>query len=226
MTSYISTATNRNPLTWAFMTFPQSDLVTKDDLLATMQPLGPYVFYCFVIETHKDGQPHLHALVKFETPVSKSKILKHLKVAYPTKYKRIQVGRIVKNSSPYCAYQYLLKEDGNPLLYGPPPKKKSPFTGMINKFALDQGFPSVEAMLVHHTSYRKSIDSINTQLLLCIHNIDSYSSLYPFTLPYPECDIYSQFVNFDYDISRTKFDIRQTTLQKFINKYSSSQFTL
>lgn len=105
--------TNRNPMKQFFFTFPKSniDKVQFRDLLLRFDPS----YYKVVEEKHKDGTPHLHAVIKFKNKFSKSFVLKYFKEKLPDDYKRIDVApvRSIKN-----ALNYLSKEDPNPLESG------------------------------------------------------------------------------------------------------------
>lgn len=182
MASYISKSVNRNPLQWCFLTFPQCGSVTKSDFRDRMDSLGPYDFECFVQETHDDGNFHLHALVKFTNKITKSKILSHIKKTYPNDYKRIDVGRIAKHSTPWHAYQYLLKEDSNPLQYGTAPERNDPNRTRFTKLARDLGFESIEALSRYVEERRKRVNELDSKILQCFANIEAYKCHYPLKL--------------------------------------------
>ncbi|KPA15700.1 hypothetical protein MHK_004093, partial [Candidatus Magnetomorum sp. HK-1] len=105
--------TNRNPVKQLFITFPHSvcdKCKFRDDLLR-FEP----DYYKVCEEKHKDGTPHLHAVVRFKNKYSKAFVLRHFKEIYPDDYKRIDVKpvRSIKKS-----IQYLSKEDPFPLESG------------------------------------------------------------------------------------------------------------
>lgn len=105
--------TNRNPVKQLFLTFPHSTCDKqqfRDDLLR-FEP----DYYKVCEEKHKDGTPHLHAIVRFKSKYSKAFVLRHFKELYPNDYKRIDIKpvRSIKN-----AIQYLSKEDPAPLESG------------------------------------------------------------------------------------------------------------
>lgn len=104
---------NRNPVKQLFITFPKSN-VTKNKFRDDLLRFEPS-YYKVVQETHEDGSPHLHAIVKFKNKYSKSFVLKHFKEKYPDDYKRIDIKpvRSIKN-----AINYLSKEDPEPLESG------------------------------------------------------------------------------------------------------------
>ena len=104
---------NRNPVKQLFITFPKSniDKVTFRDLLLRFEP----DYYKIVEEKHKDGTPHLHAVIRFKAKYSKKYVLDYFKEHLPNDYKRIDIDavRSIKN-----ALNYLSKEDPNPLVSG------------------------------------------------------------------------------------------------------------
>ena len=101
--------TNRNPIKQVFITYPQSLGVSKHDFRDKLLRFEPD-FYHIVQETHEDGNPHLHAVLRFKNKYSKPFILKYFKEQYPESYKRIDVQtvRSIKH-----ALTYLSKEDTN-----------------------------------------------------------------------------------------------------------------
>lgn len=175
MSDYISTSANRNPMNWCFLTFPQSQQVSKEAFLESMTPLGPFTFSCVARETHEDGSPHLHALVRFVNALSKSKVLKYFKETYPDDYKRIDVGRIKRQSTPYHAYVYLTKEDPEPLISGDPPVHSDPFRARLNRIARDLGHSDLEALQLYVEQRRERINKLDRDLLQCIANIEEHS---------------------------------------------------
>ena len=102
--------TNRNPVKQIFITFPKSniDKSTFRDMLLRFEPS----YYKVCEEKHKDGTPHLHAVLVFKNKYSKAFILKYFKEKLPEDFKRIDIQpvRSIKNS-----LQYLSKEDPEPL---------------------------------------------------------------------------------------------------------------
>lgn len=104
---------NRNPVKQLFITFPKStvDKNTFRDALLRFEPS----YYKICEEKHKDGTPHLHAVIKFKNRYSKAYVLKFFKQLYPNDYKRIDVEpvRSIKK-----AIEYLSKEDPTPLESG------------------------------------------------------------------------------------------------------------
>lgn len=103
-------STNRNPVKQVFITFPKSniDKSTFRDMLLRFEPS----YYKVCEEKHKDGTPHLHAVIVFKNKYSKTFILKVFKENLPEDFKRIDIQpvRSIKNS-----LQYLSKEDTQPL---------------------------------------------------------------------------------------------------------------
>ena len=101
---------NRNPVKQMFITFPKSniDKPTFRDLLLRFDP----EYYKIVEELHKDGTPHLHAVIKYKNKYSKAFILNYFKHKLPDDYKRIDIQPV---RSITHALQYLSKEDQAPL---------------------------------------------------------------------------------------------------------------
>lgn len=222
MASYISKSVNRNPLQWCFLTFPQCGDVTKVDFRDRMDPLGPYEFECYVQETHEDGNFHLHALVKFTNKITKSKILNHIKKTYPNDYKRIDVGRIIRGSTPWNAHQYLLKEDPDPLTYGTAPERNDANRARFTKLARDLGFESVEALSEHVRQRRTTINEIDGKILQCIANIEAYKCHYPLELTWQHKDLLKKFSrNHTIEFSGIDLDDENDKLQvtSLINNY-------
>jgi len=104
---------NRNPVKQVFITFPKStvDKITFRDIFLKFTP----VYYKVVEEKHKDGTPHLHAVIKFKDKFSCSHILKHCKAHFPDDWKRIDIKPV---RSIRHALDYLSKEDTSPCTSG------------------------------------------------------------------------------------------------------------
>ena len=139
---YISTSTNRNPFPgWVFFTFPRSGSVSKGEIAAEFSALGSTQFI-IALEHHADGEPHIHACAKLPPrKYTKSKVLKHFQEKYPDASKRIDVGRIVRNSTPHHAWTYCLKEStgsNQPIVVGEPPHDAE--VDRLNAFARNLGF--------------------------------------------------------------------------------------
>lgn len=138
MNIYKSSKVNRNPVKSLFITFSQSKLVTKEEFFEVLVARYPMQYAKLCRETHKDGNPHIHAMLYFkDCKYSKGHMVKYLKEKYPNDYKRIDVGatRSVKN-----AIEYQSKEDKDPLVYGTPPMPRNPQLNWINKFARELGY--------------------------------------------------------------------------------------
>lgn len=142
--------TNRNPVKQLFITFPKStvDKHTFRDSLLKFSP----DYYKVVEERHKDGTPHLHAIVRFKNKYSKSFVLKKFKEDYPNEYKRIDVKpvRSIKQS-----IKYLSKEDPNPLTTGEFISARNPQRNYLNSVARFFGFKSLEDLLTKE--YRQQL---------------------------------------------------------------------
>lgn len=118
----------RNPCKQWFMTFPKSP-INKIEFRDTLLRFEP-TFYKIVEEKHKDGTPHLHAVVVFKGGYSKAFILKYFKEKYSDSYKRIHVEtvRSIKH-----ALGYLSKEDIEPLETGPYVDNRNPQRAALHK---------------------------------------------------------------------------------------------
>lgn len=113
--------TNRNPIYRYFITYPQicgPPDAAKLNFSTNLLELN-LKYYIICQETHLDGNPHFHALIWLQTPLSKSRLLKFFKEKYPSNYKRIDV-QSVRNLK--AAIEYCRKEDPNPIEHpdGPP----------------------------------------------------------------------------------------------------------
>lgn len=113
--------TNRNPLHRYFITYPQicgPPDAAKRNFSTNLLELN-LKYYIICQETHLDGNPHFHAVIWLQKPISKSRLLKFFKEKYPSNYKRIDVQSVrnLKASIEYCR-----KEDPNPIEHpdGPP----------------------------------------------------------------------------------------------------------
>lgn len=130
---------NRNPMKQFFITFPKSGVVDRQSLLTAVSRFEPD-YYLVVRETHADGSPHLHAIIRCKNKYSKSFILKHFKEIYPNDNKRIDVDGIRSISN---AIAYLDKEDKTPLTSGPYKDSRNPQRNCNNKFMRELGYNSL-----------------------------------------------------------------------------------
>lgn len=152
--------TNRNPVKQLFITFPHSTVdkcIFRDDLLR-FEP----DYYKVCEEKHKDGSPHLHAVVRFKNKYSKSFVLKYFKEKYPEDYKRIDVKpvRSIKKS-----ITYLSKEDANPLESGPYEDNRKPINNMYTSFARKMGYKTVQECIDARTEYLAMINNLKRLVL-------------------------------------------------------------
>lgn len=171
---YLSTTTNRNPFPgWVFFTFPRSGSVTKCDIAAEFSALGAQsLIVCR--ESHQDGEPHIHAVAELPPrKYTKSKVLKHFKEKYPNDYKRIDVGRIVRNSTPHAAWSYCLKEDRSPHIMGEAPT--NPQVDRYNKFARDLGFRDLAALQADVKRSRATRNEQESKLLEVLAFVEEHS---------------------------------------------------
>jgi len=122
--------TNRNPVKQLFITFPHStvDKVVFRDQLLRFEPS----YYKIAEEKHKDGTPHLHAVVKFKNKYSKAYVLKYFKELYPEDYKRIDVCPVRSITK---SVEYLSKEDLSPLESGEYDEKRGKSTKVLNEMS-------------------------------------------------------------------------------------------
>lgn len=130
--------TNRNKIKQFFITFPKStcDKHTFRDHLLRFNP----EYYKVSEEKHKDGSPHLHAVLKTKSPYSKAFVLKKFKEIYPHDYKRIDVEgcRSINH-----ARAYISKEDTSPLESGDFKDSRDPKLARLTKFAAQLGWGSL-----------------------------------------------------------------------------------
>lgn len=133
--------TNRNKIKQWFLTYPQwkneSKLDVRDKLLSSYN----IDYYKVCKETHEDGNPHFHAVIRLRVPMSKSQIIKKFKDIYPNDYKRIDVKpvRSIKHS-----LQYLSKEDTTPLeSAGGFISKRNPRATILTTFVRSLGYNSL-----------------------------------------------------------------------------------
>lgn len=146
---------NRNPVKQFFITFPKSNVDKQSfrDVLLRFDP----DYYKLCEEKHKDGTPHLHAIIRTKNKYSKAFVLKYLKEIYPDDYKRIDIEtvRSIKN-----ALQYLSKEDPNPLESGEYIDNRKPQQNVYNKISRSLGYKNVEELMLSiskHKSYMESM---------------------------------------------------------------------
>lgn len=161
MTSYIKyKMSNRNPVKQLFITFPKSnvDKQTFRDALLRFEPS----YYKVCEEKHKDGTPHLHAVVKFKNKYSKAYVLKHFKELYPDDYKRIDVKpvRSIKNS-----IAYLSKEDPEPLESGEFVDGRNPQDNLLLGYCRFFGFSSLDEFKEHCDQERTEFERIEKDIL-------------------------------------------------------------
>lgn len=161
---------NRNPVKQLFITFPHST-VDKQTFRDTLLRFDPD-YYKVCEEKHKDGTPHLHAVVRFKNKYSKTFILNYYKELYPDDYKRIDIKpiRSIKN-----AINYLSKEDGDPLESGPFSDHRNPQRSLGTKFARELGYNTIQELANAYTKEQAEIqDSLGK-----IIEYHRYFSSYP-----------------------------------------------
>ena len=134
---------NRNPVKQLFITFPHSTVdkcTFRDDLVK----LFSIDYYKICEEKHKDGTPHLHAILRCAGKgYSETHMIKIFKEYYPNDWKRIHVKpvRSIKHSMVYTS-----KEDENPLESAPFEENRNPKKALLTKYARFFGYSSIEAL--------------------------------------------------------------------------------
>lgn len=207
--------TNRNPCKQWFITFPQTqvDKHTFRDVLA--HQLCHLKYYKIAQETHQDGGLHLHAAVVLTQSMSKSQILKKLKIIYPNDYKRIDVQsvRSIKHS-----LAYLSKEDQQPLESAEPYQDpRNPYNSINLKMSRQWGFNSVEAFKTHMQEYNIHRRAQESRFLEMVLRVEQVIQKYPSQL-INDPDIrhlifYKNMMmkRYNYDTSITKDDMTKFT---------------
>lgn len=99
---------NRNKIRQWFITYPQWKPDQKETILKFFQRNYNLVYYKIAQESHEDGNPHYHIIIKIDEGITKSSLLSLLKEEYPADNKRIDVKAI---RSLKASVQYLSKED-------------------------------------------------------------------------------------------------------------------
>lgn len=165
--------TNRNPIKQVFITLPHShiDKSTLRDFLLQFSP----EYYKVCEEKHKDGTPHLHAVVKFVNKYSCAHIIKQFKNVYPDDYKRLDVKpvRSIKRS-----IEYLSKEDSEPLTNGEFVESRNPTRNALylqkEQFALVAGYPNYDSLL---RSERETEELHDKAMSMILEEIQQYHGL-------------------------------------------------
>lgn len=81
---------DRNPRNKWFITFPHSgNVVLKNEFIEKFEENFPTKRYAVVEEKHKDGEPHIHALVETEGKVNKTSLLDWAKKNFEGNEKRL-----------------------------------------------------------------------------------------------------------------------------------------
>ena len=133
--------TNRNKIKQWFLTYPQWKNESKLDIRDNLISSYSINYYKICKETHEDGNPHFHAVIRLRESMSKSQILKRFKDIYPNDYKRIDVKpvRSIKHS-----LQYLSKEDTAPLeSAGGFVSNRNPKNSILTTFVRQLGYSSL-----------------------------------------------------------------------------------
>jgi len=134
---------NRNKIKQWFITYPQWLKQSKIDIRDSLLLSYSIDYYKICKETHEDGNPHFHAVIRLRESMSKSQIIKRFKDLYPNDYKRIDVKpvRSIKHS-----LQYLSKEDTTPLeSAGGFVSKRNLKNSILTNFVRQLGYDSLSA---------------------------------------------------------------------------------
>lgn len=144
--------TNRNPVKQVFITFPKSHIDKQEfrDFLLRFSP----EYYKVAEEKHKDGTPHLHAVVKFKNKYSCRHVINEFKKIYPDHYKRFDIEpvRSIKSS-----INYLSKEDQSPLESSTYIEARNPRKSNQIALARELGYDTVSECV---DDYKKTISDI------------------------------------------------------------------
>ena len=99
---------NRNKIRQWFITYPQWASDQKLEILKFYEINFKLIYYKIAQETHKDGNPHYHIVIKLDEGVTKSTLLTMSAVEYPESYKKIDIKSV---RSLKASIIYLSKED-------------------------------------------------------------------------------------------------------------------
>lgn len=151
--------TNRNPIKHYFVTFPQSGQITRNQFFDVLN-FKPLDYYLVALESHADGNPHMHAVLAYKKGVTRAQFLKQLKLQYPEDYKRIKIEswRTLKTD-------YLRKEDETPLEGGKLPGKTLKYNKRDITFAQEQGYESVDEMVAAYRSEKSQRLEMYTEFM-------------------------------------------------------------
>lgn len=194
---------NRNPIKQMFITYPKStcDKHTFRDQLLKFEP----DYYKVVEEKHKDGSPHLHAVLRFKNKYSKAHVLKYFKEIYPDDYKRIDVEpvRSIKN-----ALKYLSKEDTEPLESGEYTENRNPNKNQRDAVARECGYPNIDEMLASWKEEQEYLEKLKPK----VHASHMQMLQYEIEVPYFVRRAINRLMS---DIYITKDDM--TKMLKYLN---------
>lgn len=161
---------NRNKIKQWFITYPQWH-DSKNNLRDCLISNFDIDYYKVCQETHEDGNPHFHAVIRLRKPLSKSQILKKFKELYPNKYKRIDVKpvRSIKHS-----LQYLSKEDTTPLeSAGGYVSKRNPKNSILTSFVRQLGYTSITDFENRYIKIEKPLrEKLDSDMLLSNYNYE------------------------------------------------------
>lgn len=184
---------NRNPVKQFFITFPKSGLVDKVIFRDSLLRFDPE-YYKVSQETHADGTPHLHAVLKCKNKYSKSFVLKYFKEKYPDDYKRIDVEpvRSIKN-----AIQYISKEDSEPLESGEFKDPRNPQSSWLHKFVVELGYDNIDNLIRDTTALEEERSKYTKAIQ---KSFQDYLFVTGIKNPEEGVNIYLQHVNYEYSV--------------------------
>lgn len=85
-----------------FLTYPQSD-INPNDFLLFAQSKGDLIEYVIGRELHADGRPHLHAALKYSTPIRGTiRLFDYQLNADESRHPNIQSPRRFEACKQYC----------------------------------------------------------------------------------------------------------------------------
>ena len=104
----MSTKANRNKIRQWFITYPQWAPNHKEEILNFFLEKYTLIYYKIAQETHEDGNPHYHIVIKLDEGITKKSLLSLIETTYPNDYKKIDVKSV---RSIAASIKYLDKED-------------------------------------------------------------------------------------------------------------------
>jgi len=93
---------HRNSIKGFFITFSQSRSVTKEQFYEKFSSVFSVDKAIAALESHKDGNPHIHLAVVLKESKTKTQLLSHFRGIYPDDYKRIDIKSLRSFSKSIC----------------------------------------------------------------------------------------------------------------------------